>query len=321
MSKFNTTNTVKTTNICGHTAYKMGDDLALTTMVLTTLIGEPKFYGDNTKKLIELAKKVNPEYLAQLAIFARKEFHLRSVSHLLAAIVANRVESKKFISSVIAGVVERADDVTEILACYLNMYGKPIPNGLKRSLAKAMNGFNEYQIAKYNGGSKAVKFRDVLKLTHAKPKDKYHNTLFNKIITDTLETPYTWEVELSTKGNTKEVWEELIDSGKLGYMAQLRNLKNMLQANPSNLQKVFDNLENAEAVAKSKQLPFRYYSAVKRLQAAGLASSKVVSVLDNALEHSVANLPKLPGKTLIAVDVSGSMGWMISGNAPVYTDL
>ena len=79
------------------------------------------------------------------------------------------------------------------------MYGKPFPNALKRGMAEVLKNFDEYQIAKYNGGNKEMKFRDVLKITHPTPKSKEVEELFGKILNDQLETPYTWETELSAK--------------------------------------------------------------------------------------------------------------------------
>ena len=139
--------------------------------------------------------------------------------------------------------------------------------------------------------------------------------MWKRCIEGKLTVPVTWETELSKNGNNKETWEKLIDSGKVGYMAYLRNLRNILQANPSNLQTVLDTIENPDRVKKSKQLPFRYLSAYKAVS--DIAGSKVFDVLENAIEISVENMPKLSGTTVIAVDVSGSMGDRISRNSDI----
>ena len=224
MSKFNQTNINKTQNKSEHVAYSMADKDKLVTQVLTSFFGEEKYYGDTTNELIQTATAVlggAPKFVANLARYARKEMHLRSVSHALTALIANNVNSKEFIKEVVADVVERPDDITEILACHLAMFGKPIPNGLKKALGAAVGKFSTYQISKYNGGNKAVKFKDVLKLTHAKPQTKEQEGLFNAIINDTLPTAERWETELSANGNTKESWEKLITEDKLGYMAKI----------------------------------------------------------------------------------------------------
>lgn len=321
MSKFNQTNTNKTVNKEGHVAYKMNDKELLMTQVLTTFFNESKFYGDNSKEIIENATKLisngDAKFVANLARYTRKEMHLRSVSHVLTAIVANHMNSKQYTKQVVADVVERADDITEILACYLNMFGKPIPNALKKALATAMNKFDAFSFKKYNGGNKAVKFKDVLKLTHAYPDDEEQEQIFNWIINDTLPTIQTWETELSANGNTQESWETLIENNKLGFMAIVRNLRNILNAQPKNINKIYNKLTDKNSVLHSKLLPFRFFSAYKELESVSNAGTKVFDVLETALEYSVENMQKLEGTTIIAIDTSGSMGDTISNKSSV----
>ena len=318
MAKFNLSKKEEslTLNNEGQVAYKMNDKEKLASMVLTSLFNENKFYGDNSNELVELAKKLvengQGRFVANLAVFARNEMNLRSVSHVLCSILASEENGKGFVKYATLGVCRRADDITEILSCYLNMKGKPIPNSLKKALALAMNNFDEYQFGKYNHNSKELNFKDVLRLTHAKAKDEKHNKIFKKIIEDDLATPYTWETELSAKGNTKEVWEELIDSGKVGTMALLRNLNNILNAQPRNLQKVYKTITDKNAILNSKILPFRFYSAYKKVSQNPNCTSKILDILEEAIEISTKNIEKLKGKTLIAIDVSGSMTYNIS---------
>lgn len=321
MSKFNQTKTMKTTNRSGHVAYDMKDKDKLVTMVLTTFFNESKYYGDNSNELVQLAEKVatnEPRFVSNLAIYARKEMHLRSVSHVLTSVVAHTVESKPFIRETVMGVTERADDITEIMACYLSMYGKPVPNGLKKGLNDAMKKFNAFAFSKYNGGNKDIKFRDVLRICHPKVDTDKQSQTFRMILDDTLPVAKRWETELSARGNTKEVWEELIEENRIGYMAALRNLRNIINATPSNIQKVYDKLTNKEEVLKSKQLPFRFLSAYKNLPSG--ATTKVRDVLEDACEYSIDNLPKIPGKTVIAIDASGSMWSTISYKSDVRCD-
>lgn len=313
MSKFNSTATIKTTNKSGHVAYGMTDKAKLVTQVLTSFFNEKKFYGDNSAEMQETIKSVikqDPHFVANLAVFARREFNMRSVAHVLTAFLAHEVEGKPFTRSTIKGVSLRGDDVTEIMACYLSIFGKPIPNAMKKGISDVMQGFDEYTLSKYKGNGKEVKMRDLLCLCRPTPKNKEQSEMWNRLLNGNLETPYTWETELSQKGNTAEAWESLIDSGKVGYMALLRNLRNILQANPANVEKVLQTIENPAAVKKSKQLPFRYLSAYKELQ--NIGGSRVFDCLENAVESSCENLPKLPGTTVIAVDVSGSMSSPVS---------
>ena len=316
MAKFNSTMTNKTVNKSGHAAYKMRDKEKLVTQVLTSFFDEKKFYGDNSAEMQETIKsviKTDPQFVANLAVFARREFNMRSVSHVLIAHLAHEVEGKPYTKKAVKAVCLRGDDATEIMACYLSMFGKPIPNALKKGLEDVLQGFDEYTLAKYKGEGKAVKMRDLLCLCRPAPKTAQQSEMWKRCLNNELETPYTWETELSANGNNAETWKKLIDSGKVGYMALLRNLRNILNANPSNVNKVLDTIQNPEAVRRSKQLPFRYLSAYKELE--GIGGSRVFDALENAVEASIENVPAIPGTTVIAVDVSGSMSNPVSAKS------
>ena len=317
MAKFNQKNTNKTVNREGFPAYKMKDKEQLLTAVLTTMFGEPKFYGSTDGDIFVLSTVIaeeDPEFLCKLACYARNEFNMRSVSHVLACIISH--DAREYTRATIRNIIVRPDDITEIMACYLQMYGKPFPNALKKEIAVQIQRFNEYSLSKYDSRHMSMKFRDVLRITHPTPKNKETEELFRKVLDDALETPYTWETELSEKGNTKEVWEELIASGKVGYMALLRNMRNIIKSG-ADIAPVLEVIADEERVKKSRQLPFRFYSAYKMLEDEGLMTPEIHQALEKALTYSVQNLETIPGRTLIAVDVSGSMGCCISNKSTV----
>lgn len=319
MAKFNQAQTIKTTNKSGYAAYAMSDKSKLVTQVLTSFFNEKKFYGDNSTEIQETIKRVidtDPAFVAKLAVFARREFNMRSVSHVLVAYLAHEVNGKPYAKEAVKTVCLRGDDATEIMACYISMFGKPIPNSLRRGLKEVVEGFDEYTLAKYKGDGKSVKMRDLLCLCRPEPKNDEQSAAWKKLLDGTLEPPMTWEVELSRDGNNKETWERLIESGKVGYMALLRNLRNILKANPDNLDVVLEKLGNPAVVKKSRQLPFRFLSAYKEVQE--IADSRVLDTLESAVEASVENMPKLDGTTVIAVDTSGSMCSPVSGKSKVF---
>lgn len=319
MAKFNSPVTIKTTNKSGHVAYRMGDKEKLVAQVLTSFINEAKFYGDNTTEMqqtIQRVVKADPQFVAKLAVFARREFNMRSVAHVLTAHLAHEVEGKPFTRETVRGVSLRGDDVTEIMSFYLATFGKPIPNALKKGINDVLSGLDEYSLAKYKGDGKTVKMRDLLCLCRPTPKGDEQAALWKRCLEGTLAIPETWETQLSAHGNNAETWERLIDSGKVGYMALLRNLNNIIKANPANTEKVYQTIEDPERVWKSKQLPFRFLSAYKAVS--GIGGSRVFDALENAVDASIENLPKLPGTTVIAVDTSGSMGSRVSAKSDVW---
>jgi hypothetical protein len=319
MSKFNRVINKLVKNNEGHVAYEMTLADRLIVGVLTSFFGEAKFYGDNSSQILKDIRemcKIDPAFVANLAIYARREMHLRSISHVLVSELAKSPLGKRYAREAIYQVVERVDDMSEILAYYINQFGKPIPNSMKKGMADKFVTFDEYSLAKYNS-DKEVKLKDIVWLVHPKAKDKEQSDMFKRLLEGNLKTPTTWQTKLSAEGNTKESWEELIENNNLGYMALLRNLRNIIKSNPKNLDKVYKMLSNKERVIKSKQLPFRFYTAFNTLQRENLGSSKLYNALEEAIKHSTNNIEKLKGKTFISADVSGSMTGPISAKSEV----
>ena len=318
MSKFSNKVNIRTTNHEGHVAYSMPDKQKLVTQVLTSFFNEAKFYGDNSAEIeatIQRVIKTDAQFVSKLAVYARRVFNMRSIAHVLTAYLAHEPEGKPYVRSTIKGITLRGDDATELMAFYLSKFGKPIPNSLRKGIEDVFGTFDEYTLAKYKGDGKAVKMRDVLCLTRPKPKDAEQSAMWKRLLEGTLEMPITWETQLSAHGNNRETWENLIDSGKVGYMALLRNLRNIINAQPRNIEKVWEKIEDPEAVRRSRQLPFRFLSAYKNLP--GNAGSRAYDALENAARASVENMPRLPGTTVIAVDTSGSMGSRVSEKSEI----
>lgn len=154
MSKFNTT--VKepktlTTNLAGGEAYKQSNELALVSLLLTSFVND-QFYrpgNDTLKDLRNLIKKVDPEFAAKAAIYARDKFGMRSITHALAGELAPYLSGKEYAKDFYNKIITRPDDMKEILAYYLQNCGKKIPNSMKKGFAKAFDKFDGYQLAKW----------------------------------------------------------------------------------------------------------------------------------------------------------------------------
>lgn len=320
MSKFNMSNkgTNTTSNLAGGRAYRVSDKEKLVKMVLTSFFNEPKYYGDTSNEIVETAKAImdcDAKFVANLAIYARQVAHLRSVSQVLIVELANHPNGKEYVRKAMSKVIERVDDMTEIMSCYISNYGKPIPNSIKKGIADAFSKFDEYALAKYNR-KKSVTLKDLLCIAHPKPVNYEQKDLWRRLLEDELQVPKTWETEVSLKGNTKAVWEELIKGKKLGYMASLRNLRNIVLSSASNIDDVLDYIQNPVAIKNSKQLPFRYLSAFRELENITY-DNKVINALSNAIEIAVKNIPRLPGKTFMICDNSGSMNNTLSHKGSV----
>ncbi|KAL4453468.1 hypothetical protein ABPG74_017675 [Tetrahymena malaccensis] len=85
-----------------------------------------------------------------------------------------------------------------------------------------------------------------------------------------IEVSTTWENELSAKGNTKEVWENLIQNQKLPYMAMMRNLSNILKSGVSDITHsiIINKISDPKAVENSKMFPLQFFSAIEAVKEA-----------------------------------------------------
>lgn len=326
----------------GAKAFVLTPELELYTAVVTAVFSN-QFYEDGAKRLQrirELMVKTDAAFVAKLAVYAREQMHLRSVPLVLAVELARYHQGDDLVSRLTERVVQRADEITELLAFYsqanertavkrLNKLSKQLQKGL----AAAFNKFDEYQFAKYNRAAQ-VTLKDALFLVHPKAKDEAQQALFDKIVQGELATPYTWETELSALGRLRyasetvkqaaisEKWEELIFSNRLGYMATLRNLRNILEAGVSveAIDKVCEYLSDAYAVRYSRQLPFRFLSAYRELQYLQHGQVwKVLGALEKAVLHSAENIAGYDESVsvVIAADVSGSMQVPVSEKSKV----
>jgi hypothetical protein len=326
----------------GAKAYNLTPEMELYAAVATTLLNDTYYEkaDDRLTRIKSLITKVNAPFVAKLAVYARQQMNLRTAPVVLATELAKIHKGNDLVKKTVERVIKRPDEITELLAYYqitnertgvkkLNKISKQLQKGL----AASFNNFDEYQFAKYNRNT-AVKLRDALFLVHPEAKDEAQQLLFNKIVNNDLAVPYTWETELSALGQqkfdseivkkkaVKAKWEELISSRKLGYMAMLRNLRNILESEVSidHIRMVADQLTNKTAVANSKQLPFRFLAAYKELKGVNSGyTSYIMTALENALTASVQNMKgfDLDTKVVIACDVSGSMQKPVSAKSKV----
>lgn len=292
----------------GAKAVRINAEQELRRSVLTCMLWEDIHYeeGEEVINRIEtLCKVVNLDVIAEIAREARTKQKLRHVPLKLCVELAKRAYPKT--SEVIFDVVQRADELTELLSLYWAGGKTPISAQMKKGLAKAFTKFNEYHLSKYNR-DEAIKLRDVLFLSHAKPKDQAQADLWKRLIDKKLTVPDTWETNLSVGKDKKETWERLISEKKLGAMAFLRNLRNMQEAGVP-LHLISDGLKT---INTERVLPFRFVTAARY-------APKLEESLEGAMFKCLAGYEKLPGKTILIVDTSGSM--FGSGNISKHSEL
>lgn len=332
MSRFNSTITPpkpNTMNRAGGAAFSLDVRTELASALLTSFLKDMHYEtGDERITRIRGLVDQDPEFAAQAAVYARNEYGMRSVSHVVAAQIALTVRGERWLRPFYAQVVRRPDDMTEILAAYAAFNGSihPVPNALKRGFADAFAKFDDYQLAKYQAKGKQVSLIDVVNLVRPFPVEQRwtleHPKHFPKsnaqalagLVAGDLRQHNTWEDELSHPGDrTKaQIWNSLVREEKLPYFALLRNLRNLAEhAGEEEWLFALEQLVDPQFVSGSMVLPFRFITALQAMQQATEPPSKRRTeahvAISRAADISVGNLPDLAGRTRIAVDMSGSM--------------
>lgn len=284
----------------GAVAQKIKPELELKRSVMACMLWEDTFYEDGVsiaERIKTLVGKVDNGAVASMAIEARENMHLRHVPLLLAVELARKGGLK---AVVLEEIIQRPDELTEFLALYWENGRCPLSKQVKLGLARAFSKFGEYQLAKYNR-DEAIKLRDVLFLCHAKPKDKNQDRLWKKIIEGTLQPPDTWEVALSGGEDKKTAWTRLLKEGKLGGLALIRNLRNMIKVGVDE-KLVRDSIENIWA---TNILPFRFIAAAKY-------APQYEDSIEKIMLKCLIEKPRFKGHTIVVVDCSGSMDATLS---------
>jgi hypothetical protein len=274
--------------------------------LMACLLWEKSFYEDGVeigKRIADLVPQVDAKKVAAMAIEARVNMKLRHAPLWLVRNMAKHPAHKAYVAGTLAHVIQRADELAEFVSLYWLGGKQPLSAQVKKGLAEAFTKFDGYQLAKYNRDN-GVKLRDVLFLCHAKPKDEAQAALWKQLVDGTLPIPDTWEVALSTGKDKKETWERLMSENMLGALALLRNLRNMSQVGVDEA-KIIAALDRMKT---ERVLPYRFIAAAH-------FAPQWESHLERAMFKSLEGKKHLPGKTVILVDVSGSMDAALSNKS------
>lgn len=362
MSKYNKTKEVQApvSNLEGGLGYKLNPEFELISLLSSGL--DSNFYEQESdketrlKNLIETLAVKNPEFVAKALIYARTVMGQRSITHVGAVMlvkflsgttIGSKFFSKRNKKENKGGIIFRTDDMSEILSYYfLRNETKTIPNSIKKGFKSAIENSDTYELAKYQAKNKNISLVDIVNLVHPRPEEKMVET-FKKLMTGELKQFNTAEDKNTKSGqvvaekvktgelskeqaetelnNAKaENWSELITSGKLGYFALLRNLRNIATQSTDDVFKMaLDLLVNEKLVRESLVFPHQIDIAFEVIyndsKIDSLRLKYLLEGIGKAYEMSIPNLSNLftNGKTAVVFDTSGSMD---STWSPVYVN-
>ena len=321
---------------------------------------------------VQAVANVDPEFVLRLAAYARQEMNIRSTPIALLCEAAAIPACKPFVRRWTPEIVRRADEPGEVIAYWTRRHGHvgargpkggehAFPNSLTRGLEDALLRFNEYHVGKYDRNNCAVSLRDVLRIVRPSTKSAERSALYRYVVKGEMDADrlpllaakakllqkeqldaealqlardahVTWEVLTSKFGSSAAVWDAL----DLPFMAGMRNLSNLMRNGAHQaLDRVLRMFHDPEHVRRSKQLPFRFFTAYQAVETGQRFDHKskvmvrdnqilnhprraeVLAALLKALELSMVNLPRLPGKSFITSDNSGSMEATLSEKSSV----
>ncbi|WP_433041788.1 TROVE domain-containing protein [Dactylosporangium sp. CS-033363] len=319
-------------------------------LAVSNMVGEGTFYegaGARDARFRELVAAVavaDPAWFARFVPWLRTGAMLRTAS-VVAALEGARAQVAAGIPGsrgVVDSALQRADEPGEAVAYWLRHHGRALPKPVKRGIAgAAVRLYHERSLLKYDTDGRAVRFGDVVELTHPVARDERQGDLFRhalnrrhgrdaavpasltllaaraalmavpvelrRDVTDpaTLANAgMTWEALAGWRQGAMDAaaWESIVDS--MGYLALLRNLRNFDEAGVSDAVAgtVAARLADPSSVATSRVLPMRYLSAYN-----AAPSPRWAAALDRALQLALGNVPALDGRTLVLIDTSGSM--------------
>ncbi len=303
--------------------------------VATTFLDD-KYYEKGADRMTRvrallqaIAKQGHFRFLWNLVRYTRDEWHLRSISHLLAGEYLLIPELRTWKSPegtdqksqvdpariLVKHVFIRPDDVAKVFGYWMihnpakaNSKQK-MPRLLRRAVQMWFNQLTRFQASKYTArlAGKQITMKKLLKMTHPKPKDEAQGQLFKEILEETISGDANWTADMTKvvvdeetgeTMSTKDKWIKALP--KMAYFALLNNLAAFDRAgvDPS---LVLPRLIDAEAIKRSRVLPFRFFTAINMVE------NHYKEALRTAVDHSFSSFKLPAGRYLVAVDGSGSM--------------
>lgn len=317
MGKFNkAVKPAKTTSYEGGEVYKKNPVEDWINFIMSSYL-EDQFYesaSDQMNRYMDLtrevAEKYGWEFVAKAAFFSRNELGMRSVSELTAAILnGQKFDNKR---TFFRNYFNRPDGIAEVFSILDNFIGDKRSHALVRGAGDYLSSLKDYHIGKYKMNGKEYNMYDLINITHA------HSASIDKYKNGTLETPDTWETAISGSKSEEEKsqnWQRLVEENKLGYLALIRNLRNIVGSAPDAHwieQYLVPQIENETAIKKSLVFPYQIYCSWKNY---GIRNLSIDAALDRAFRVACGNMPDMPGDTVIILDVSGSMESRLSSNS------
>jgi 60 kDa SS-A/Ro ribonucleoprotein len=331
-----TTLTVNTVNQAGGTAYSMSDKAALAQYAMTGCFNGTYYSSDEEqlKRTLELANKVDPKFVAKLAVYARQKGLMKDMPAVLAAVVAGKD------SDLLSQIFDRVINDPKMLRNFVQVIRsgatgrKSLGTRPKKLIQKYLESLTDEQLFKANVGNDPS-LQDVIKLVHPKPTNKKRSALYGYLLDKEYSKkdlcPLVKQFQSFKKEMSGEIpdvpfqmltalpltdkhWKQIAENATWNQTRMNLNTfaRHNVLADPKMVSALAEKLANPELVRKSKTFPYQLFTAYLNVDAA--VPAKLVNALQDAADASLDNIPEFNGKVFVMVDTSGSMSSPVTGN-------
>lgn len=326
-------------NKAGGTAYAMADEAALAQYACTGTFNDT-FYSKaepQMKETLVLAQKVSPEFLAKCAIYAREQGFMKDMPAFLLAVLSTRdVELFK-------KTFPRVIDNGKMLRNFVQIMRsgavgrKSLGSAPKKAISAWLKSRKDASLFRDSVGDKPS-MADVIKMVHPQPESKTREALYAYMIGKKLTTEQeenlpgvvkSYEQFKSGKSTTvpdvdfrmltslsltEKNWKTIAENA--GWMMTRMNLNTFerhgVLKDQKMVQMIADRLASKAEVEKARAFPYQLLTAY--LNADPSVPQQITNALQQAMEHSTANVPTYAGKVYVMIDVSGSMNYPVTGH-------
>lgn len=325
-----------THNEAGGTAYERTSKQALAQYAASGCLNGT-FYAsaeEQLQKVLDLAAKVEPAFIAQTAVYARESAHMKDIPALLCAILSTR--DAKLFGQVFSKVIDSPKMLRNFVQIVRSgVVGRKSLGSLpKRMIRNWLNSRTDEQIFVGSVGQ-SPSLGDVIKMVHPKPGSSTRDALYGYLAgrnTEGKELPelvrqyerfkqdsesempnVPFEMLTALPIGNKE-WRQI--AGQASWQMTRMNLNTFLRHGVFEDKKITkviaDRLRNPHLIERSRVLPYQLMTAHTNLDSG--IPFVVREALQDAMEISIKNVPHVSGKVYIFPDVSGSMHSPITGH-------
>ena len=325
-----------TVNHAGGTAYSLSDKASLAQLALTGCFNGTFYVSEKEqlKKVLDLANKLDPQYVAKVAVYARQKGLMKDMPAVLAAVVAGKD------SELLNKIFSRVVDNPKMLRNFVQVLRsgatgrKSLGTRPKKLVQDYLNSLTDEQLFRADVGNDPS-LPDIIKLVHPKPSTKQRSALYGYLLDkeynkkDLCQLAKDYELFkselegeipdvpfqlLTALPLTKEHWKQIAENATWTQTRMNLNTfdRHGVFADIDMTNLIVDKLQNPDLIKKAKVFPYQLFSAFMNIDAK--IPAKVSIALQKAADVALENIPEFNGKVYVMVDTSGSMKNPVTGN-------